>query len=129
MGAQDFVKGAKDLLTEAEKEFERALKEENKILFRDASEKAWLAVVEATNYLFLTHGITPPKSHWERRRRLDELEEKDFKVRELGLRDRFAARDYHLHQLGFYEGLIDENLMKIELEKVRKYIEDIEKLG
>jgi len=101
----------------------------NKILFRDTSEKAWLPVVEATKSLFLTQGITPPKSHWERRRKLDELEQKDLKVRDLGLRDRFAARDYHLHQLGFCEGLIDENLMKIELEKVRKYIEDIEKLG
>jgi len=129
MSTQDFVREAKNLLTEAEREFDRALKEKEKILFRDTSEKAWLAVVEATNSLFLTRGITQPKSHWERRRRLDELEEKDLKVRELGLRDRFAARDYYLHQLGFYKGLIDENLMKIELEKVRKYIEDIEKLG
>ncbi|MEM0171609.1 hypothetical protein [Thermofilum sp.] len=45
------------------------------------------------------------------------------------LRDRYGARERHLHEMVFYECNIDiEDIMKYELEKVRAYLNDIDKM-
>ncbi|MEM1615710.1 MAG: hypothetical protein QW598_01465 [Pyrobaculum sp.] len=44
----------------------------------------------------------------------------------MGLRDRYSARKRNLHELVFYEGIIDMEDVKIELEKTRKYVEVVE---
>ena len=69
-----------------------------------------------------------PSSHWERRRLLRELERNYSGFENYGFRDRYSARERNLHEMVFYEGIIDVEDIKIELEKVKKYIEDIEKL-
>lgn len=68
------------------------------------------------------------KSRRERRLALAELELKDRDVREKGLRDRFGAREYHLHVLCFYEGEYTPKIIEEELEKVHRYVEDVRAL-
>jgi hypothetical protein len=68
------------------------------------------------------------KSHWERRKRLEELESIDPGIEDLGLADRFSARDHPLHEQGFYEGILDPPMVKIELKKVERYINDVKGL-
>jgi len=97
-------------------------------LMRDACEKGWNATTQAVNALFLRRGVPLPRSHWERRKRLEDLEKADASVEKMGLLDRFSARDHHLHEQGFYEGIIDRDTLKTELEKVKRFIEDIKSL-
>ena len=45
-------------------------------------------------------------------------------VENLDFRDRYAARERNLHELVFYEGIIDMDEIKKELGKVKKYVSD-----
>ncbi|KPV62772.1 MAG: Archaeal PaREP1/PaREP8 family protein [Candidatus Bathyarchaeota archaeon BA1] len=112
----------------AVEELERASKEGKPMLLRDSCEKGWLAVVEATNILLLKKGLGPAESHRDRREKLWKLEAEDATLRALGIHDRVNARAFNLHMQGFYEGALDEESIKRELEKVRKYIDDVRKL-
>ncbi len=58
---------ARKFLEEALKEFERGRRRKDTTLIRDASEKAWGAVVQATNNLFERKGLPVPRTHRERR--------------------------------------------------------------
>jgi hypothetical protein len=95
---------------------------------RDACEKGWLAALLATEALLAELGFGKPGSYAERRALLRELESRVPEAAELGLRDRFGARGYYLHILGYHEGSLREDEVAEELEKVRMYIEDVEKL-
>ena len=72
----EYLDQAKSFHQEAMKEFERGKRISDATVIRDAAEKAWGAIVQATNELFEKRGISPPRSHHERRRRLEELEKK-----------------------------------------------------
>jgi len=106
---------------------EEGVKLGDAVRIRDAAEKLWNAVVSATNALILHMLDVVPASRWERRRLLEKLEERP-EVERLGLRDRYGARERYLHQMTFYDGIIDLEMLKIEVEKVRRYISDVERL-
>lgn len=110
---------------ESVREFEEGVKENNSYKIRDSAEKAWNAVIQATNALILKFSGKLPSSHWERRKMLRELEIRLPEMGELMLRDRYGAREKHLHETVFYEGNIDIEDIKYELEKVRAYLNDI----
>ncbi|KPV63211.1 MAG: hypothetical protein AOA65_1410 [Candidatus Bathyarchaeota archaeon BA1] len=46
----------------------------------------------------------------------------------MGLRERYGAREHHLHERCFYDGeyLIDE--VREEIQKAEEYIKDIKKI-
>jgi len=113
---------------ESVKEFEEGVRENNPYKFRDSAEKAWNAVVQATNALLLKLSGKLPSSYWERRRMLRELERKLPEIERLMLRDRYGARERHLHEMVFYEGVIDVEDVKYELEKVKAYLSDVGKV-
>jgi hypothetical protein len=113
---------------EALKEFKVGVENNDAIRIRDAAEKAWNAVVQATNALILYYLGKTPSSHWERRHLLRELERVKPEVESLGLRDRYSARERNLHELVFYEGVIDVNDVEFELEKAKTYVEDVRRL-
>ncbi|MEM2823677.1 MAG: PaREP1 family protein [Thermofilaceae archaeon] len=110
---------------EALKEFEEGVRENNAYKIRDSAEKAWNAVVQATNALILRLVGKLPSSHWERRRMLRELEARLPEIGKLMLRDRYGARERHLHEMVFYEGNIDVEDIRYELERVRAYLNDV----
>lgn len=123
-----YIDEAKRFYQEALRELERGKKENNETILRDAGEKAWNAIVQATNFLFEKRGQVVPKNHYGRRKALVELAKTDPKVEEKGLRDRYMAREQSLHEYCFYEGIYDLSLLEKDFEKVKKYIEDIEEL-
>jgi hypothetical protein len=49
-------------------------------------------------------------------------------VEKLGLRDRYGARERYLHQTTFHDGIIDPELLRREVEKVRRFVEDVASL-
>lgn len=122
-----FMEYAREFLERGSKELDEALKLHDEIKARDAAEKLWNAVINATNALILNYLDIVPASHWERRKLLEKLEDIEPHIENLGLRDRYGARERYLHQMTFYNGIIDEEMLKKEIRKVKKYIEDIEK--
>ncbi|MCC6053621.1 MAG: hypothetical protein LM569_05435 [Desulfurococcaceae archaeon] len=119
---------ARDLYERALRDFEEAIVKNDVIGIRDSAEKAWNAVVQAINALLLHYTSVMPRSHFERRKMLRELERSVREVGELGLSDRYMARFKVLHGETFYEGIIDAEQLKDEMVKVKKIIEDVEKL-
>jgi len=122
---RELIEEAEAFAKAAEKEFSEAVGKGDKILIRDAAEKAWNAVVQATNALILALKGKTPMSHYERRVMLRELERRFPEVKNLALRDRYMARYKVLHGEALYEGIIDVEELKVEFEKVHMYIEDI----
>jgi HEPN domain-containing protein len=123
-----YLEDARRFLEEAEQELAEGVRESNAVKIRDAAEKAWNAVVQATNALILRLLGKVPSSHFERRKMLTRLEELYPEVERLGLRDRYSARERNLHELVFYEGIIDVEEVRRELEKARRYVDDVERL-
>jgi hypothetical protein len=122
------LEDARKALDLALMELEECRKGREVLRLRDACEKGWLAALLATDALLAELGFGKPGSYAERRALLRELESRVPEAAELGLRDRFGARGYYLHILGYREGSLREDEVAEELEKVRKYIEDVEKL-
>ena len=123
-----YIDDAMRFIEEALKEFRDGIANNDMIRVRDAAEKAWNAVIQATNALILYYIGKTPSSHWERRRLLRELEREKPEMESLGFRDRYSARERNLHEMVFYEGLIDVNDVELELEKAKRYVEDVRKL-
>ena len=119
---------AEDFYRRACEEFKSSQAKGDTLGIRDSAEKAWNAVVQAVNALILKRVGRLPSSHFERRRILREIEVKDSKVSELGLLDRYMARCKVLHGETFYEGIIDLEQLKTEMEKTKKLMEDIKSL-
>lgn len=122
------LEDARKALDLALMELEEYRKGREVLRLRDACEKGWLAALLATEALLAELGFGKPGSYAERRALLRELESRVPEAAELGLRDRFGARGYYLHILGYHEGSLREDEVAEELEKVRMYIEDVEKL-
>lgn len=119
---------AETFLKVAREEFEAAVAKNDVVRIRDSAEKAWNAVVQSTNGLLLALTGKLPLSHYERRVMLRDAEKSNLKVRELGVRDRYMARFRVLHGETFYEGLVDIEELRLELDKVEEYISDIKKM-
>jgi hypothetical protein len=127
---EDFVKArlgdAWSFLEAARKEFLESRGDPVRV--RDAAEKAWNAVVQATDALIYAFTGSRPLSHYERRVALREIERRFEGVKRLGLRDRYMARYKVLHGETFYEGVVDLGEVEVELEKVEEYVRDVELL-
>jgi len=119
---------AETFLKVAREEFEAAVAKNDVVRIRDSAEKAWNAVVQSTNGLLLALTGRLPLSHYERRVMLRDAEKSNLKVRELGVRDRYMARFRVLHGETFYEGVVDIEELRLELDKVEEYINDIKKM-
>jgi hypothetical protein len=130
--SEDVVKtllsSARELYERALSEFEEAVARNDVIGIRDSAEKAWNAVVQAINALIIHYTGVTPMSHFERRRKLRELERSVREVGELGLADRYMARFRVLHGETFYEGVIDVEQLRDEMVKVGRIIGDVERL-
>jgi hypothetical protein len=112
----------------AYEELERFSTGREPLRLRNACEKGWLAVILATDELLARYGYEKPGGYRERRELLRKLEESAEDVARLGLRDRFGARGYYLHILGYHEGSLSESEIIVELEKVARYLKDVEEL-
>jgi len=128
LNAKALIKMAEDFYNRARREFSGAVAKVDVLAVRDSAEKAWNAVVQAVNALVLKYMEVIPSSHFERRKMLREIEGKDKRVEELGILNRYMARYKVLHGETFYEGIIDIEQLKTEMEKVKKLIEDIKSL-
>jgi hypothetical protein len=128
VASKNGLKKAKEFYQKAIEEFKKAKERKDDILFRDAAEKGWNAVVLATNELFLILGRPKPRSHFDRRKGLLKLEEENGIIKRKAFFDRFMAREQFLHEYCFYEGIYTEKKLELNLKKVKDYIKDVEKV-
>ena len=111
---------AKEILGYACEELEKAEKLRDVLLYRNAADKAFLALVIAINeYIQRVKGVTP-KSHIERRRILREIGKED-------LRAIYSDAMKTLHDEAFYEGVYQPDEVRYTISKIKKVIEDLEK--
>jgi hypothetical protein len=122
------LKKAKEFYKKAMDEYKRAKEKKDDILFRDAAEKGWNAVLQSTNYLIKKFTGRTHKTHRERREELLKIETKDGKIRKYKFYERFAARVYILHMNCFYDGIYTEDELNENLKKAKTYIKDVEKV-
>jgi hypothetical protein len=119
-----FLDDAENFLERGFKEFKEAVRLNDQVRIRDAAEKLWNATINATNALILNHLDVVPASHWERRKLLERLEDERPEIEKLRFRDRYGARERYLHEMTFYDGIIDVEMIEREVEKVKEYISD-----
>ena len=110
---------AREILSYACEELDRAEKLRDSLLYRNAADKAFLALVVAVNeYVRAVKGFVP-RSHGERRRVLREIGRED-------LRALYSDLMKTLHEEAFYEGVYQPEEVKYAFNKVKSIIDELE---
>ena len=110
---------AREILSYAYEELERAEKLRDILLYRNAADKAFLALIVAINeYVRLIKGFVP-RSHSERRRVLREIGRED-------LRAIYSDLMKTLHEEAFYEGVYQPDEVRYAFNKVKNVIDELE---
>ena len=125
-----YLAEARKSISAAEEELRLGLSSGKDELIRDAAEKAWNAVVQATTALLLARGYPEEavRTYRQKRLALEELALRDGEVEALGLPDRFMAREYPLHIRCFYDGEYTPEAIEAEVAKARAYVADVARL-
>jgi len=111
---------AREVLSYARAELEKALKLNDMFLYRNAADKAFLSLIIAVNtYIEVKEDIVP-KSHSERRRILRKMDRED-------LRALYSDLMKTLYDEAFYEGVYQPDEVKYAIEKVAEIIDELEK--
>jgi len=111
---------AKEILGYAKTELERALKTGDVPLYRNAADKAFLALVVAVNaYVKAIEGVEPT-SHGERRRMLRKMGRED-------LRALYSDVMKTLHEEAFYECVYQPDEVEYAIKKVEECVEEMKR--
>lgn len=120
-----YIEEGERLYEEAIKEFQRAKEGNNEVWARDACAKAWLAVIKASEALFVKKGVKEeelPKGYRGQKYFLRRHGDRE-------LRRNFDSMRNFFHVEGYYEGTIDFEEVPEYLDDVKGYIERIKDLS
>ncbi|RFA95459.1 PaREP1 family protein [Pyrobaculum aerophilum] len=109
---------AREILQYAVEELERALKTKDIFLYRNAADKAFLALVLTINAYIATQTGIVPRSHAERRKMLRELGRED-------LRALYSDLMKTLREEAFYEGVYQPEEVLYAVEKIKRLLEEL----
>ena len=110
---------AREILSYALEELDRAEKLRDILLYRNAADKAFLALIVAINeYIRAVRGVVP-RSHSERRRVLREIGRED-------LRALYSDIMKTLHEEAFYEGVYQPEEVRYAMKLVARIIDELE---
>jgi len=126
---EDYLSEARKAVVAASVEYEESVKKGDVMKLRDACEKAWLATLKATDALLEAYGLGAGETYKDRRNKLWKLKETVRPIEDLGIYDRFNARMMILHLQGFYDGEVSYEQFKDEVEKVNRYVNEVEALA
>lgn len=122
------IEKAKEFYKQAQEEYEKAKETKDDVLFRDAGEKGWNAIVLATNFLIERIIGVKSKRNIDRRNKLFEIQKQNGKITRYKFYERFMARCHFLHEECFYDGTYTDEQILWNLRKVSQYIKDVEKV-
>jgi hypothetical protein len=111
---------AEEILNYAEREFERALKSKDMLLYRNSSDKAFLSMIVAVNFYINRKLDITPKSHSERRSLLRRMDRED-------LRALYSDVMRTLRDEAFYEGVCNPDEARYAITLVKKMLEEFKK--
>lgn len=119
MDVEDVVSiTAEEILKYAREEFEKAIKVDDILLYRDAAGKALLSMVLAVNsYIHRKLNVTP-RSHNERRELLRKMKRED-------LRAIYSDVMETLHDEEFYDGVYKPEEAEYAIRQVEKILKDL----
>ena len=95
---------------------------------RQAAEKGWGAVVQATNHFLAKRKIKVPGGTRRRLELLVELEERDPRVRKAGIADKYRVFLHSLHVECFYDGTYSVKIVQRDLRRLSDFIRAVESL-
>jgi len=110
---------AREILKYAEEELGKALRLNDVFLYRNAADKAFLALVVAVNaYIGVVEGVEPV-SHGERRKILRKIGRED-------LRALYSDLMKILHEEAFYQGVYQPDEVEYAVRKVEEVVAQLE---
>ena len=93
--------------------------------FRDASEKAWMALSQATD-VFVEHFLHKvPKGNYARRLALREMEARWPELGAKHFYERYGSLTYYVRNQKDYFSSMDLEMLKFEVIKLKAYMADI----
>ncbi|MGC8598097.1 MAG: PaREP1 family protein [Thermocladium sp.] len=109
---------ALEILNYAKEELDKALKLKDMPLYRNAADKAFLALIIAINaFIYGKTGVIP-KNHGERRRILREIGRED-------LRALYSDLMRTLHDEAFYEGVYEPDEVSYAINKIENLVREL----
>ncbi len=121
-----YLEDARKLYAHAVKELGDWERTRDQTLLRDAAEKAWGAMVQATNEVLDAYGGRIPSGTNARRDALHAVERQNKPLRRLRLEARFLSAENVLHKDCFYDGACSLPLVSDLLtEDVKEYLDDV----
>ncbi|GAB6944507.1 hypothetical protein JCM14467A_12890 [Vulcanisaeta sp. JCM 14467] len=109
---------ALEILNYAKEEFEKALKLRGMLLYRNAADRAFLALVIAINaFIYGKTGVIP-RNHGERRKILREIGRED-------LRTLYSDLMRTLHDEAFYEGVYEPDEVSYAINRIEGLIKEL----
>ena len=121
-----YLLAARKFHQQALAEFASANSDDTKM--RQAAEKGWGVVVQATNHLLEKRKIKVPRGTQKRLERLIELEDRDSRVRKSAVADRYRVFLHTLHSECFYDGVYSVKIVQRELRRLGEFIRQVESL-
>ncbi len=110
---------ALEVLNYAKEELNKALRLKDMLLYRNAADKAFLALIIAINaFIYGKTGVIPPRNHGERRRILREIGRED-------LRALYSDLMRTLHDEAFYEGVYEPDEVSYAINKIENLIREL----
>ena len=125
----DYLNDAKALYAHARRELAAWRESQDEVVLRDAAEKTWGAVTQATNELLQAYDRPVPSGTGARRSGLNAIERQNRRIRRLRMLDRFTTVEGVLHKDCFYDGYCPLPLITDVIEDAQEYLDDVESLS
>ncbi len=126
----EYLDDARALYAHALRELADWRHSHDEVLLRDAAEKTWGAVTQATNELLQVYDRTVPSGTGARRSSLNAIERQNRRIRSLRMLARFSEVEGILHKDCFYDGYCPLPLITdVITEDAREYLDDVEALS
>jgi len=116
-GVKAMLESAEEILGYAVEEFDKAVRVKDVLLYRNAADKAFLALIVAMNAFIVAKLNVIPKNHSERRKLLRELGRED-------LRALYSDLMRTLHEEAFYEGVYEPEEVNYAIGKIKELINE-----
>ena len=124
-----YLDDAKAMYRHAMLELETWRQSEDEIVLRDASEKVWGSITQATNELLQAYDRPVPSGTGARRSGLNAIGRQHRQLRRFRMLDRFNTVENVLHKECFYDGYCPLPLVTDVIEDAREYLDDVEALS
>ena len=126
----EYLDDARALYAHALRELADWQHSQDEVVLRDAAEKTWGAVTQATNELLQAYDRPVPSGTSVRRSSLNAIERRNRHIRSLRMLARFSEVENILHRACFYDGYCPLPLITdVIIEDAQEYLDDVETLS